>query len=89
MGGATGGLTTTGAAGGTTATAGRWPDNGAAGALATTGFAGGRDAIAGWAGGTETICGAWRTGGMILRGSGLGAVAGGAATATTGGIGRC
>ena len=68
-------------------TAGRVEATTPPGALATTGVAGGRDAMAGDAGGTETIGGAWRTGGTILRGSGRAAAAGGGATATPVGAG--
>lgn len=86
-GGAIGGLTTTAPGGGTTATAGRCVTGFPNGALATTGLAGGREAIAGWDGGTDMMGGAWRTGGIIFRGSGRMVAAGGAATATTGGFG--
>ena len=56
-----------------------------AGAFATTAPAGGFEAIAGVLGGT--IAGAGLGCGTILRGSGRGAAAGGAATLTTGGAG--
>ncbi len=84
----TGGFTTATLCGGTTATAGRGALTAPAGGFATTGVAGGLDAMAGAVcGGTETIGGACRTGGMILRGSGRAGAAGGCATATTGGAG--